>query len=353
VVGLGKKAAVIKGDGVGPEVIEAALKVLEAAGTRVELIPCEAGLEWWEKHKGNSFIPEETWSILKESDAVLKGPTQTPPDPKTPRSVAVSIRQHFDLYANVRPIKTLPGHVGRLGKVNFICVREATEGLYAGVELQLTKDLVVALRKVGKRASERIADFAFKLARDRKWRRVYVATKANILKESDGLFLRTVKMVSFRFPDLEMKHLHIDNIAQQLILNPQQFNESVLLSTNLYMDIISSEAAGLVGGIGNIYSANFGEKYAMFEPAHGTAPDIKGLQIANPTAAILSAAWMIEYLGEKELAQAIFQATEQVIGEGRVVTPDLGGSAKTMEMAEAVAERVREVVATGSEGGQE
>jgi isocitrate dehydrogenase (NAD+) len=339
-----KKVALIRGDGTGPELVEAMLTVLKATGTRAEFIQCDAGLEWWEKHGGSSLIPEETYHILDQSDACFKGPTTTPWTPGSPKSVAVSIRQKYNLYANVRPIKTFKGHVSALGEVDFVCVREATEGMYSGLEHRLSDDAAIGIRKITRRASERIAEYAFSEAQKRNWKNLMVINKANILKETDGLFMEAVHSVAKKYPDIELREAFIDNFAQQLIKNPQNFNQHVILSTNLFMDIISEEASALIGSIGAVYSANIGEKYAMFEPAHGSTPKYKGLNKVDPTATILSGAWMLDYIGEEEGSRAVFQATKEVVEEGKTVTYDLGGNAKTTEMAEEIARRVRKAL---------
>jgi isocitrate dehydrogenase len=332
-----KKIALIKGDGTGPELVEAALIVLRATGVKAEFIPCDAGAEWWEmNNKGPSFVPDETWKILEGSDCCFKGPTTTLPIPGTPRSVAVSIRQRFNLFANVRPIKTFPNHVGPLGEVDFLCVREATEGLYSGIEYRLSDDVAIAIRLITKRKSTQAAKFAFEEAKKRGWKKVVALSKANILKISDGLFLDSVRNVAKDYPGVELEDLFVDNFSQQLVKNPQRFNQSVMVGTNLFMDVLSEEASGLVGSIGMIYSANIGEKYAMFEPAHGSTPKYKGQNKVNPTATVLSAAWMLEYVGEKKAGKAIFDATMKVISEGKNVTYDLGGKAGTKEMAAAI-----------------
>ncbi|MEM4311696.1 MAG: isocitrate/isopropylmalate dehydrogenase family protein [Nitrososphaerales archaeon] len=338
-----KKVALIKGDGVGPELIDATLKVLSIANLKdIELIPCDAGYEWWEKQGGDSFIPEKTWQILMESNACLKGPTTTVPKPGLPRSVAVSIRQAFDLYANVRPIKTFPNREGPLGKVDFICVREATEGLYSGLDFKISEDSAISIRKVTRKGCERILRFAFKLAEEKGWKKVIAIHKGNILRESDGLFLESLRKIADEYKEIQYEDYMIDNMAQQLIKNPQRFNECILVSTNLFMDIISEEASALIGSIGNVYSANIGDNYAMFEPAHGSAPKYKNLNKVNPTATILSAAWMLEYLKEEKISKAIFDATYEVISEGKYLTYDLGGNATTFQMADAIAEKVKE-----------
>ncbi|HYB45474.1 MAG TPA: isocitrate/isopropylmalate dehydrogenase family protein [Nitrososphaerales archaeon] len=335
-----KKVAVIKGDGTGPELVESALRVIRASGAKVELRPCDAGAEWWEKHKGPSFFPDETWKVLESSDCCLKGPTTSYPIPGTPRSVAVSIRQKFNLYANVRPVKTFPGQVGPLGEVDFVCVREATEGLYAGIEHRLSDEVAVAVRLITKAKSTKVTRFAFEEAKRRGWKKVVAISKANILKVTDGLFLDCAREVKRGFPGIELEDLFIDNFSQQLVKNPQRFNENVLVSTNLFMDIMSEEASGLIGSIGMVYSGNFGDDYAMFEPAHGSTPKYKGMDKVNPVATVLSAAWMLEYLGFRRAASAVFGATLEVVKEGKQTTYDLGGKAGTREMTQAILKRM-------------
>ncbi|NYT00131.1 MAG: isocitrate/isopropylmalate dehydrogenase family protein [Methanocellales archaeon] len=332
-----KKIAVIKGDGVGPELVDGAIQVLNATDHDFELILCDAGVDWWKKHGGESLIPEDTWDILKETDACFKGPTTTPGGEGTLKSVAVSIRQKLDLYANIRPIKTFPNTPKPLGDVDFICVREGTEGLYYGSETQTDENTYIALRRITRSACSRIAKYSFEEALRRGLDTVVAIHKSNILKLTCGVFLDEVRKVGKDYPDIEIWDYHVDNMAQQLIKNPQLFNQKVLLSTNLFMDILSEECSALVGSIGLIYSANFGDKYAMFEPAHGSAPKYAGKDCLNPTATILAGAWILEYLGENEKAHAIFQATEKVISEGEMTTYDLGGSARLSEMASAIA----------------
>jgi isocitrate dehydrogenase (NAD+) len=339
---LAKKVALIRGDGTGPELVEAMLTVLKATGTSTEFIQCDAGLEWWEKNGGPTLVPEETWKILDSADACFKGPTTTPWTPGSPRSVAVSIRQKYNLYANVRPVKSFEGHVGPLGAVDFVCVREATEGMYSGLEHRLSNDVAIGIRKITRQASEKVTEFAFKEAERRKWTTVYAIGKGNILKETDGIFMEAARTVARKHPGVKLEEAFIDNFAQQLVKNPQLFNHTIILSTNLFMDILSEEASGLIGSIGMVYSANFGDKYAMFEPAHGSTPKYKGLDKVDPVATILSGAWLLSYIGEERNASLVFEATKQVIEEGKITTYDLGGSAKTSEMAREIARRVRE-----------
>jgi isocitrate dehydrogenase (NAD+) len=328
-------AAVIKGDGTGPELVQAMIKVLKECNAKTELITCEAGSEWWEKNRGNSYISPEVWNLLKNSDACFKGPTTTIPTPNAPRSVAVSIRQKFELYANVRPIMTYK-HSPR--KLNFLCVREATEGLYAGIEFKTSDESAIAIRKITKKGCDRIALKGFNIARSKGFHKIFAVTKRNILKETDGIFWEAVTNANREFTEIEVEEYYIDNMTQQIVKNPERFNESVILSTNLFMDIISECASGHVGSIGNVYSGNFGDNFAMFEPAHGSAPKYANQNKVNPVATILSGAWMIDYLGEDDIAKAIFKATEQIINGNKYVTYDLGGNATLSEMTDKIAQ---------------
>ena len=331
-----KTAVVIKGDGTGPELVEAVLSVLKLCNSQVEFVICDAGSEWWLKAGGNSYISEEVWKLLKQSDACFKGPTTTVPNPEAPRSVAVSIRQKFELYANVRPIKTYRQSERTL---DFLCVREATEGLYAGIEFRTSDDSAIAVRKTTRKGCERVALKAFELAKERDYRKLVAVTKRNILKETDGIFWNSVEKISSQFPGIEVEEYYVDNMTQQLVKNPERFNHNILLSTNLFMDIVSECASGHVGSIGNVYSGNFGESYAMFEPAHGSAPKYSGMDKVNPVASILSGAWMVKYLGETDIASAIFEATEKIIADGKFATYDLGGESSLSRMSSEISQK--------------
>lgn len=336
-----KKAVVIKGDGTGPELVKCMMDVLKACNSSIELLPVEAGSEFWEKNKTNSYITEEVWKLLSESDACFKGPTTTVPDPNAPRSVAVSIRQKFELYANIRPIKTYKtSHVD----LDFVCVREATEGLYAGIEFKTSDDSAIAIRKITRKGCERVTKKAFELCTDLKFKKMFIITKRNILKETDVIFVSAVERYKKDFPNIETEEYYIDNVTQQIVKNPERFNKSILLSTNLFMDIISECASGHVGSIGNVYSGNYGDKYAMFEPAHGSAPKYAGQNKVNPVATICSGAWMVDYLGEKDISKAIFKATEDVINENKFVTYDLGGTSSLIQMAEQISQRASKLL---------
>ena len=330
-----KKVAVIRGDGTGPELVDSMMRVMDAVSPDIEFVPCEAGDEWWKKHGGDSLIPEETWDVLNEADACFKGPTTTPGYVGAPRSVAVSIRQRFNLYANVRPIKTFAGAPAPLGDVDFVAVREATEGMYFGKEVEITDDTFIAIRRITTSACEKISRYAFEEAKRRGWDVVVGIHKSNILRMTCGTFMDCLRATAEEHPDMSLWEYHVDNMAQQLIKNPQFFNQKVLVSTNLFMDIISEECAGLIGSIGLVYSANIGDDYAMFEPAHGSAPKYKGMNKVNPCATILAGAWMLRYLGETEAADRIIQATERTIVEG-ITTYDLGGDASMSDMTDAI-----------------
>jgi isocitrate dehydrogenase len=331
-----KKAVIIKGDGTGPELVNSMINVLNSCNSNIELIECDAGSEWWEKNGGNSYISNEVWNLLESSDACFKGPTTTVPNPNAPRSVAVTIRQRFELYANIRPIKTY-----KTSKLNldFICVREATEGLYSGIEFKTSDDSAIAVRKTTGKGCRRVAKKAFEITQQKGFTKIFAITKRNILKETDGIFWAAVSEIQKSNPKIEVEEYYIDNMTQQLVKNPERFNKSILLSTNLFMDIISECASGHVGSIGTVYSGNYGDSYAMFEPAHGSAPKYAGQDKVNPVATILSGAWMAEYLGEKHVSEAIFKGTEQVIDENKYVTYDLGGTASLSKMTDEIAKR--------------
>jgi isocitrate dehydrogenase (NAD+) len=333
---LNKSAVIIKGDGTGPELVNAMVHVLEECNSKIKLIPCEAGSEWWTKNAGNSYISEEVWKLLENSNACFKGPTTTIPTSNAPRSVAVSIRQKFNLYANVRPIKT---YKNSAHKLDFICVREATEGLYSGIEFKIGDDAAIAVRKITRKKCEAVVGHGFRLAAEKEFKKIYVITKRNILKETDGIFWNAVQDIQSEFKEIAVEEYYIDNMTQQLVKNPDRFNKSILLSTNLFMDIVSECASGHVGSIGNVYSGNYGDNYAMFEPAHGSAPKYAGQDKVNPVATILSGALMAKYLGESEICDAIFTATEETINEGKCLTYDLGGSSSLSQMANEIANR--------------
>ena len=335
---MAKKAVIMKGDGIGPEVVDSMINILKECNLQSELIHCDAGSEQWEQNgsKDASYIPESTMKNLEEVDACFKGPTTTIPKPGAPRSVAVSLRQKFELFANIRPIKTFKRLTPNLD-LDFVCFREATEGLYSGVEVELNDDAAIAIRQITRKGCRRFMSSAMNWAKQYDMNKIVAITKRNILKKTDGLFFEEVQNAIKDDSKMQLEEIYIDNMAQQMVVNPQQFNKSVLVSTNLFMDIISELASGIVGSIGLVYSSNMGESYAMFEAAHGSAPSFKGQNKVNPTATVLAGAWMAEYLGEADIKDAIFSATHQVINDGKYATFDIGGDATTTQMSEQIA----------------
>jgi isocitrate dehydrogenase (NAD+) len=325
------RIVLIPGDGIGPEVTAAAQRVIEATGLEIEWETRLAGQSALDEL--GSPLPPETLAAVRGADATLKGPTATPSGTGF-RSVNVELRQKLQLYANYRPARSLPGVPSRYENVDLIVVRENTEGLYSGLEHEVVPGVVESLRVVTEQASERIARFAFETARRQGRKRVTCVHKANILKLSDGLFLRTCGRVAKEFSDIAYDDSIIDAAAMKLVLNPQSFD--VMVMENLFGDIVSDLTAGLVGGLGLAPSANVGDGVAVFEAVHGSAPDIAGKGIANPTAIILSAVLMLRYLGEKHAADRIETAIRSVFTNGTVRTGDLGGTATTNQFVDAV-----------------
>jgi isopropylmalate/isohomocitrate dehydrogenase-like protein len=334
---------------VGPEVVEAALRVLrglEEAYPRVgfDFVFIEAGMARYERT--GVQIGEEDIEVVKSCEALLKGPTATPAGPGSYRSVAVTLRQALDLYANVRPFKSREGVEAVHRGVDLIVVRENTEGLYAGFEYRVDGG-AVSLRLITEWKSKRIARFAFELARRLGRRRVTVVHKANILKETCGLFRQACLEVAKGYPDVECDEMLVDAAAYAIARRPQTLD--VLVTTNLFGDILSDAAAGVTGGLGVAASANIGDRYAMFEPVHGTASKYAGRGVANPCGMIMAAKMMLEHLGEGAAASILEWAVDQVLRERRYRTPDLGGSSSTMEVAEAIVDSVRQRAALAGE----
>lgn len=323
------KIAVIPGDGIGKTVVPEAVRVLESTGLEFDFQYMEVGYEVFKK-VGTS-VPEDILSKIKRTQACLFGATTTPVGVADYRSAVVTLRKALDLYANVRPAKSYPIR-SSVKDVDLVIVRENTEGLYSGIEFEL-EDSAFTLRMITRRASERIARFAFNLAMKRR-RKVTVVTKANVLRKSCGLFREVTLLVAKDYPEVEVNELFVDVAAMNLVLRPQVFD--VILTSNLFGDILSDEAAGLVGGLGLASSANIGDDYALFEPVHGSAPDIAGKGIANPMAAILSAKMMLNYLGENKWAEHVENAVVTVLEEGKHLTPDIGCTSTTREVAEAI-----------------
>lgn len=331
---MAKKAAVIPGDGIGPEVVDAMLGVLRDCNLQSEIIMCEGGSEQWIRagRKDDSYIPDGTMETLQKADMCFKGPITTIPTPDAPRSMTVTLRQKFDLYANIRPIKTYD-RLTPDRSLDCVCFREATEGLYGTPDIKITEDVAIAIRKISRDKCRRLASMAADWARRHDMGKIVAITKRNILRNTDGIFWEEMQRCSEGVPGIRLSEVYIDNMAQQMVIAPEQFDGAVLASTNLFMDIISELASGLVGSIGLIHSVNMGDSYAMFEASHGSAPSLAGTDSANPTATILAGAWMAEHLGEGDISDAVFRATEQVINGGKYVTSDIGGNAGTKDMA--------------------
>jgi isopropylmalate/isohomocitrate dehydrogenase-like protein len=323
------KIAVVPGDGIGKTVVAEAVRVLESTGLEFDFQYMEVGYEVF--RKVGTSVPEDVLSKIKRTQACLFGATTTPVGVADYRSAVVTLRKALDLYANVRPAKSYPIR-SSAKDVDLVIIRENTEGLYSGIEFEL-EDSAFTLRMITRRASERIARFAFNLAMKRR-RKVTIVTKANVLRKSCGLFREVSLIVAKDYPEVEVNELFVDVAAMNLVLKPQVFD--VILTSNLFGDILSDEAAGLVGGLGLASSANIGDDYALFEPVHGSAPDIAGKAIANPMAAILSAKMMLQYLGEDKWAEHVENAVITVLKEKKHLTPDLGGTSTTREVAEAI-----------------
>jgi isocitrate dehydrogenase (NAD+) len=321
----------IPGDGIGPEVSSAVKQILAAAGVEIawEEIPARAEFE----RRGVSFLQSGVIESIRKNRVALKGPMATAVAGGAP-SINVGLRQTLDLYANLRPVKNLEGVQSRFQKVDLVIIRENTEDLYAGLEHTVVPGVVESLKIITERASTRIARFAFEYARKFGRKKIHAIHKANIMKLSDGLFLTSVRKVAEEYPDIEYKELIVDNACMQMVMDPHQFD--MLLLTNLYGDIMSDLAAGLVGGLGVVPSGNIGEQVAIFEAVHGTAPDIAGKGVANPTALLMSAIMMLDHLREATAARRIENALHTVYREGKSLTRDVGGKATTAEFTDAV-----------------
>ncbi|BCS81967.1 isocitrate/isopropylmalate dehydrogenase family protein [Anaerocellum diazotrophicum] len=325
------RITLIPGDGIGPEVTEAARRVLDASGVKIEWEVVEAGEKVMQEY--GTPLPDHVLESVKKNKVALKGPITTPVGTGF-RSVNVALRQALNLYANVRPVKSYEGVPSKYTNVDLIIVRENTEDLYAGIEYMAGDDAAVGVKIITRRASERIVKYAFELARREKRRKVTAVHKANIQKLTDGLFLECARKVAQDYPDIEFEDMIVDAMSMKLVQSPENYD--VLVMPNMYGDILSDLAAGLVGGLGIAPGANIGEDGAVFEPIHGSAPKRAGQNLANPTATILSGVMMLRYLGELEAADRVEKAVAKVIKEGKEVTYDLGGSTGTKEFADAV-----------------
>jgi isocitrate dehydrogenase (NAD+) len=330
-----QRVTLIPGDGIGPEVTDAAVRVVEASGVSIEWERVEAGAEVVAKY--GTAVPEGVLQSIRKNGVALKGPLGTPIGEGF-RSANVELRQALDLYASVRPVKNVPGVETRFDGVDLILVRENTEDLYSGIEHRVAPGIVESLKIISEAACLRIGRYAFELARREGRREVAAVHKANIMKLSDGLFLECIRRVARGYPEIRYREVIVDNCAMQLVRDPGQFD--VLVLENLYGDILSDLAAGLVGGLGVVPGANLGEDVAVFEAVHGSAPDIAGRGVANPAAVILSAAWMLSHLGHREAGAAVERAVHETLRDPACRPRDLGGSARTDQVAEAIAARL-------------
>src|SRR5919198_4423917 len=332
---MSHRITLIPGDGIGPEVAAAVVRIIDASGVEIE----------WEEHiagqraldKFGKTLPDELIESIKQNKVGLKGPITTPVG-KGFTSVNVGLRKALDLYANLRPIRALPNVPCRNPNLDLVVVRENTEDLYAGLEHVVVPGVVESLKIITEKASTRIARFAFEFARAEKRKKITAVHKANIMKMSDGLFLRCFENVAQSYPEIETQNMIVDNASMQLVMRPEQFD--ILLCENLYGDIVSDLCAGLIGGLGLVPGANIGEKGAVFEAVHGSAPDIAGQGIANPTALLQSGILMLRYIGERGAADRVEKAMLAVFEEGKVRTRDIGGTAKTAEFADAIIQKM-------------
>src|SRR5215510_12138823 len=331
------KITLIPGDGIGTEVTQAVVRTLEATGLKFDWETVQAGAEAYEKYK--EYIPKELTESIERTHVALKGPITTPIGGGF-ASINVQLRKQFELYSNFRPIYNLPHIPTRYPNVDLIIVRENTESLYSGIEHEVVPGVVESLKIITEKASTRIARFAFEYARKNQRKKVHAIHKANIMKLSDGLFLRCSRNVAKEFPEITYGEHIVDNACMQLVMNPYQYD--VLVMENLYGDIISDLCAGLVGGLGLVPSANLGDHCAIFEAVHGSAPDIAGKNLANPTAIIRSGLLMLRHLGEMDAAEKIQAALEKTYKEKAHITRDVGGTASTGEFADSVIQNMEQ-----------
>ncbi len=325
------KVTLIPGDGIGPEVTQAVIRILDATGVKFEWERFAAGAEAFEMH--GEYLPAALYESIERNRVALKGPVTTPIGGGF-KSINVTLRKRFDLYANFRPIRNLPGLETHWPGVDLIVVRENTEGEYVGLEHEIVPGVVESIKVITEKGSTRIARFAFEYARKHGRKKIHSIHKANIMKMSDGLFLHCARQVADEFPDIQYGEHIIDNTCMQLVMNPFQYD--MLLLENLYGDIVSDLCAGLVGGLGLVPGANLGAECAIFEAVHGSAPDIAGKDLANPTALLQSAILMLRHLDEMDAADQIDRALQKVYSERKTLTRDVGGTAGTTQFADAV-----------------
>ncbi|MFW7378258.1 MAG: isocitrate/isopropylmalate dehydrogenase family protein [Oligoflexus sp.] len=326
-----RKITVAPGDGIGPEITKSVQQILAAADSGIEWEEIEIGLPAYEKT--GTLIPQDFIDSINQNRIALKGPTTTPVGGGH-RSINVSMRQMFKLYANVRPVKTIPGLPSRFENVDMIIVRENTEDLYKGIEYKVSDGVAQGIKLITAEASERIGRHAFEMARKLGRKKVTAVHKANIMKFTDGLFLESIRKIAAEYTDIQMDEMIVDNCCMQMVTKPEQFD--VIVTENLYGDILSDLAAGLIGGLGLAAGANLGDKQCIFEAAHGSAPDIAGKGLANPTALLLSAIMMLDHLDMKECSERVQRALRKTLANPETRTKDLGGSLSTQPFTDAI-----------------
>ncbi len=326
-----RTVTLIKGDGIGPEISQSVIDIFKALNAPIEWDIQEAGADVIEKE--GTVLPQKVLDSIKKNGVALKAPVTTPIGHGF-KSVNVTLRKELDLYASLRPAYNIPGIKTRFDNVDLITVRENTEDLYAGIERKVNDDTMESIKLITRKASMRIAEFAFEYAKNNNRKMVSAISKANICKMTDGLFLECARKVAENYPEIQYNEVLVDNLCMQLVQNPTKYD--VLLLPNLYGDIVSDLAAGLIGGLGVAQGANIGKDCAVFEAVHGSAPDIKGQNKANPTALLLSAVMMLEYIKENEIANKLRTAIFNVLQDGKVLTADLGGNATTTEYTQAI-----------------
>lgn len=333
---MAHRVTLIPGDGIGPEVTQAAVRILEATGLKFEWESFQAGAEAFEKY--HEYIPKELIASIERTRVGLKGPVTTPIGGGF-ASINVALRKQFELFANFRPIRNLPHIPTRYPDVDLIIIRENTEGLYSGIEHEVVPGVVESLKIITEKASTRISRFAFEYARKNKRKKIHAIHKANIMKLSDGLFLRCSRAVAKEYPEITYGEHIVDNTCMQLVMNPYQYD--MLLMENLYGDILSDLCAAFVGGLGLVPGGNIGTDCAIFEAVHGSAPDIAGKNLANPTAVIRSGLLMLRHLGEYDAALKVRNALEKVYRHKEKLTRDVGGQSGTSEFADAIIEEMQ------------
>lgn len=332
-----QRITVIRGDGIGPDIVDATIEVLEKLGCDFAYDYADAGLMALENH--GELLPQDTLDLIAKNKVTLKGPLTTPVGEGF-TSINVSLRKQFNLYANVRPVRSFKGTKARYEDIDIITIRENTEGMYSGLGQVVSPDgsEAEAMSKITRKGAEQIVRFAYELARREGRKKVTAVHKANILKSTSGLFLKVAREIGEQYPDIESAEMIVDNTCMQLVMNPHQFD--VMVTTNLFGDILSDLCAGLVGGLGMAPGANIGQDCAIFEAVHGSAPDIAGKNLANPTSVMLAAAQMLDYLDMGDKAEKLRNALREVIETGDRTTRDLGGSHGTTDFTQAVLDRV-------------